>query len=226
MCLIFKDLMEILGFSQVEDEEHINTPTEDVVLFDGKVSFPNLEKLILHDLPKLREIWHHQLPLDMASPTSTESFYNLQILEVYNCPSLLNLIPSHLILSFDNLKEMVVDNREVLKHVFDLQGLDGNIRILPRLESLRLEALPKLRCVVCNEDEDKNDSVRCLFSSSTTFHKLKFLSITNCGNKVEDEGHINTPMEDVVLFDGKVSFLPYFLFFFILFWEILKKIFH
>ena len=170
-----------------------------------QVSFPNLEKLILHDLPKLREIWHHQLPL--------VSFYNLQILKVYNCPGLLNLIPSHLIQSLDNLKEMVVDNCEVLKHVFDFQGLDGNIRILPRLESLRLEALPKLRRVVCNEDDDKNDSVRCRFSSSTAFHNLKFLSIANCGNKVEDEGHINTPMEDVVLFDGKVNFLPYFFIF-------------
>ena len=175
-----------------------------------QVSFSNLEKLILHDLPKLREIWHHQLPL--------VSFYNLQILKVYNCPGLLNLIPSHLIQSLDNLKEMVVDNCEVLKHVFDFQGLDGNIRILPRLESLRLEALPKLRRVVCNEDDDKNDSVRCRFSSSTAFHNLKFLSITNCGNQVEDEGHINTPMEDVVLFDGKVNFLPYFYFYFSLYY--------
>ena len=96
-----------------------------------QVSFPNLEKLILHNLPKLREIWHHQHP--------PESFYNLQILEVYNCPSLLNLIPSHLIQRFDNLKKLEVDNCEVLKHVFDLQGLDENIRILPGLESLRLK---------------------------------------------------------------------------------------
>ncbi|XP_034706661.1 probable disease resistance protein At4g27220 isoform X2 [Vitis riparia] len=173
---------------------------EDVVLFDGKVSFPNLEKLILHDLPKLREIWHHQHP--------PESFYNLQILEVYNYPGLLNLIPSHLIQRFGNLKEIKVKYCKVLKHVFDFQGLDKNIRILPRLESLQLNSLPKLRRVVCNEDDDKNDSVRCLFSSSTAFHNLKFLSITNCGNKVEDEGHINTPMEDVVLFYGKLSFPP------------------
>ena len=170
-----------------------------------QVSFPNLEKLILHYLPKLREIWHHQHP--------PESFYNLQILEVYNCPSLLNLIPSHLIQRFDNLKKLEVDNCEVLKHVFDLQGLDGNIRILPRLESLWLKALPKLRRIVCNEAEDKNDSVRCLFSSSIPFHNLKFLSIEDCGNEVEDEEHINTPTEDVVLFDRKVSFLPYFFIF-------------
>ena len=184
-----------------------------------QVSFPNLEKLILHDLPKLREIWHHQLPLG--------SFNNLKILEVHNCSSLFNLIPSHLTQRLDNLEELEVNNCEVLKHVFDLQGLDRNIRILPRLEFLKLNVLPKLRRVVCNEDEDKNDSVRCLFSSSIPFYNLKFLSIEDCGNEVEDEEHINTPTEDVVLFDGKVSFLPYFfLFFLILFWEILKKIFY
>ncbi|KAJ9682205.1 hypothetical protein PVL29_018199 [Vitis rotundifolia] len=166
--------------------------------FSYQVSFPNLEKLILYNLPKLREIWHHQLPLG--------SFYNLQILRVYNCQGLLNLIPSHLIQRFDNLKEMDVDNCEVLKHVFDLQGLDENIRILPRLESLWLWTLPKLRRVACNEDEDKNDSVRCLFSSFTASHNLKFLYIKDCGNKVEDEEHVNTLREDVVLFDGKVSF--------------------
>ena len=170
-----------------------------------QVSFTNLEKLRLYNLPKLREIWHHQLPLG--------SFYNLKILEVQNCSSLFNLIPSHLIQRRDNLKELKVNNCEVLKHVFDLQGLDENITILPRLESIELWMLPKLRRVVCNEDEDKNDSVRCLFSSSIPFDNLKFLSIEDCGNEVEDEEHINTPTEDVVLFDRKVSFLPYFFIF-------------
>ena len=170
-----------------------------------QASFPDLENLILYDLSKLREIWHHQLPLG--------SFNNLKILEVHNCSSLFNLIPSHLTQRLDNLEELEVNDCKVLKHVFDLQGLDGNIRILPRLESLRLNSLPKLRRVVCNEDEDKNDSVRCLFSSSIPFYNLKFLSIEDCGNEVEDEEHINTPTEGVVLFDRKVSFLPYFFIF-------------
>ena len=170
-----------------------------------QASFPDLENLILYDLSKLREIWHHQLPLG--------SFNNLKILEVHNCSSLFNLIPSHLTQRLDNLEELEVNNCEVLKHVFDLQGLDGNIRILPKLESLQLKALPKLMRVVCNEDEDKNDSVRCLFSSSIPFHNLKFLYIEDCGNEVEDEEYINTPTKDVVLFYGKVSFLPYFFIF-------------
>ncbi|KAJ9682200.1 hypothetical protein PVL29_018194 [Vitis rotundifolia] len=206
--LELRELPELMNFSsKVEDTSSTSLTSNarsegngdfHMSFFSYQVSFTNLEELTLGDLPKLREIWHHQLP--------PQSFYNLQILKVYNCPGLLNLIPSHLIQRFDNLKAMDVDNCEVLKHVFDLQGLDENIRILPRLESLCLWTLPKLRRVVCNEDEDKNDSVMCLFSSSTVFHNLKFLSIENCGNKVEDEEHINTPTEDIVLFDGNVSF--------------------
>ncbi|KAL6324451.1 hypothetical protein AAG906_013055 [Vitis piasezkii] len=53
--------------------------------FSHKVSFPKLEELTLKDLPKLKDIWHHQLPF--------ESFSNLQILRVYECPYLLNLVP-------------------------------------------------------------------------------------------------------------------------------------
>ncbi|RVW87891.1 hypothetical protein CK203_039689 [Vitis vinifera] len=91
----------------------------------------------------------------MASPTSTWVLLQFANPKSLLCPCLLNLIPSHLIQRFDNLKEMDVDNCEALKHVFDLQGLDENIRILPRLESLWLWTLPKLRRVVCNEDEDR-----------------------------------------------------------------------
>ncbi|KAL6324386.1 hypothetical protein AAG906_012990 [Vitis piasezkii] len=181
--LKLRNLPELMNFNyfgsnlEMTSQETCSQGNPDIHMpfFSYQVSLPNLEKLMLHGLPKLREIWwHHQLPLG--------SFYNLQILEILNCPSLLNLIPSHLIQSFDNLKELKVAYCEVLKHVFDLQGLDGNIRILPGLESLRLKALPKLRRVVCNEDDDKNDSVRCLFSSSTAFYNLKFLSIKDCGN--------------------------------------------
>ena len=85
-----------------------------------QVSFPNLEKLILNDLSKLKDIWHHQLLFG--------SFYNLQILRVYKCPCLLNLIPSHLIHNFQNLKEMDVQDCKLLEHVIVPQGIDEILR--------------------------------------------------------------------------------------------------
>ncbi|WKA03412.1 hypothetical protein VitviT2T_021521 [Vitis vinifera] len=169
--------------------------------FSYRVSFPNLEKLELNDLPKLKEIWHHQLPFG--------SFYNLQILSVYKCPCLLNLISSHLIQSFQNLKKIEVGDCKVLENVFtfDLQGLDRNVGILPKLETLKLKGLPRLRYITCNEN--KNNSMRYLFSSSMLmdFQNLKCLSIINCANEDKEEGYVDTPIEDVVLFDEKDSFL-------------------
>ncbi|KAL6323834.1 hypothetical protein AAG906_005828 [Vitis piasezkii] len=162
------------------------------------VSFPNLEKLEFTHLPKLKEIWHHQ--------PSLESFYNLEILKVFYCSCLVNLVPSYLIQRFDNLKKINVYDCKVLEYTFDLQGLDENVEILPKLETLELQILPRLRYIICNED--KNDGMRCLFSSSTLmdFQNLKCLSIQDCAYENNEEGHVNTPIEDIVLFGGKVSF--------------------
>ena len=170
-----------------------------------QVSFPNLEKLEFTHLPKLKEIWHHQ--------PSLESFYNLEILEVLHCSCLLNLIPSYLIQRFNNLKKIHVYGCKVLEYTFDLQGLDENVEILPKLETLKLHKLPRLRYIICNED--KNDGMRCLFSSPTLmdFQNLKCLSIQDCAYENNEEGHVNTPIEDIVLFGEKVSFLPYFFIF-------------
>ena len=160
-----------------------------------QVLFSNLEKLELCWLVELNEIWHHRLPHD--------SFSNLRILTVRDCKSLLNIIPCHLIQSFNNLKEIKVGWCSNLKHVFDLQGCDTYGEILPKLEILELHNLNELKGIICNNEE--NDDTRGLFSPSMplTFQNLKCLSIDNCGEEVE---------EDVVLFGEKVSFLQFYLF--------------
>ena len=169
-----------------------------------QVLFSNLKKLRLFYLKELKEIWHHQLPND--------SFSNLQILIVEKCDSLLNIIPCHLIQSFKNLKEINVGWCENLKHVFDLQGCDTYGEILPKLEILKLEFLKKLKgIIICNNEE--NDNTRGLFSPSLpmTFQNLKCLSINSWGEKVEDGGNVNIPIEEhEVLFGEKVSFLRFF----------------
>ncbi|RVW64550.1 Disease resistance protein [Vitis vinifera] len=132
--------------------------------FSYQVSFPNLKKLEFTNLPKLKEIWHHQPSLE---------FNNLKKIDVYGC--------------------------KVLEYAFDLQGLDENVEILPKLETLELQRLPRLRYIICNED--KNDGMRCLFSSPMLmdFQNLKCLTIQDCTYDNE-EGHVNTPIEDIVLF--------------------------
>lgn len=163
----------------------------------------------LNGLPKLKEIWHHQLPL--------EFFYNLRILSVCNCPCLVNLVSYHLIQSLQNLKEINVQHCEVLEYVFDLRGLNGDVEIFPKLEILNLKTLPKLRHIICNEDK------RCLFFPSTSkdFYSLKEVHVC----RMQDKRDVITSLHDAMHFNEKVSFLPYFLFFLtLLSWSIDRDI--
>ena len=138
-----------------------------------QVSFPNLEVVALVYVPKVKDIWPHQLPFG--------SFCNLQILRVYNCPCLLNLVPSHLIRNFQNLKEIDVQDCKLLEHVIILQGIDGNVEILSKLETLKLVSLPRLRYI-----KDGNDSMKyvCSLLTLMNIQNLKELHISNC--RMED----------------------------------------
>ena len=146
-----------------------------------------------------KKIWHSQHRFSDK----------LRILRVYNCPRLANLIPSHLIHNFQNLKELDVYDCEVLEYVFDHQGLNRDDEILPKIEILQLEELPKLRLTFY---EDKKDNM--LYHSSlfkfTALEHIKEIRITNCGNPL----------------DEKVSFLPYFFLFFLMPLEIFRDIYH
>ena len=136
----------------------------------------------------LKKIWHPQHKFSDK----------LQILTVGTCPRLANLIPSHLIHNFQNLKELVVSNCKVLEYVFDHQGLNRDDGILPKIEILKLDRLPKLRLTFY---EDKNDNMpyHSSLSKFTALEHIKELHIINCGNPL----------------DEKVSFLPYFFCFFL-----------
>ena len=138
----------------------------------------------------LKTIWHPQLSL--------KSLDKLQILRVYTCPCLINLVPSHLMQSLQNLKEVIMNDCEVLERVFGHGKPNGDNIILPNIEILRLRKPPKLSYLL---DRGNNDNMRYLLSSSKLkeFHHLKELYIIECGMPL----------------DKKVSFLPYFLFFLI-----------
>ena len=147
----------------------------------------------------LKKIWHPQHKFSDK----------LRILSVCTCPRLANLIPSHLIHSFQNLKELVVYNCEVLEYVFDHQGLNRDDGILPKIEILKLQELPKLRLTFY---EDKNDNMPyhlSLFKFMALEH-IKELHIINCGKPL----------------DEKVSFLLYFFLFFLMRLEIFRDIYH
>ena len=135
----------------------------------------------------LKKIWHPQHKFSDK----------LRILSLRNCPRLASLIPSHLIHNFQNLKELVVYDCEVLEYVFDHQGLNIDDGILLKIEILKLMELPNLRLSFY---EDKNDNMPYHLSlfKFTALEHVKKLHIINCGKPL----------------DEKVSFLPYIFFVF------------
>ena len=82
---------------------------------------------------------------------------------------------------------------EVLEYVFDHQGLNRDDELLPKIEILRLEKLPKLR-LTFYEDQNDNMPYHLSLSKFTALEHIIELHIINCGNPL----------------DEKVSFLPYF----------------
>ena len=70
---------------------------------------------------------------------------------------------------------------ELLELVIILQEIDGNVEILPKLETLKMENLPRLRWI-----KDGNDSMK-YFSSLVTVMNIQYLKelhITYC--RMED----------------------------------------
>ena len=90
--------------------------------------------------------------------------------------SLVKLFPPSLLQNLEELKVKICDN---LEHVFDLEGLnvdDGHIGLLPKLESLNLNGLPKLRHI-CNWGSSTNDHFPSASLGNIIFPKLNGMSL-------------------------------------------------
>ncbi|RVW64546.1 putative disease resistance protein [Vitis vinifera] len=132
-------------------------------------AFPLLESLDLERLNNLKEVWHGPIPVGSFGPKGVPLFMSTQSYPIF------------LIKSFQNLKKIKVAYCEVLEHVIVLQGIDGNVEIFPKLETLKLEYLPRLRWT-----EEGNNSRRYISSPLILMNiqNLKKLHIINC--RMED----------------------------------------
>ena len=88
--------------------------------------------------------------------------------------SVVKLFPSILL---QNLEELIVENCDNLEQLFDLEGLnvdDGHVELLPKLESLNLNDLPKLRHI-CNWGSSTNDHFPSASLGNIIFPKLNVM---------------------------------------------------
>ncbi|TXG75698.1 hypothetical protein E1A91_1Z023300v1 [Gossypium mustelinum] len=86
------------------------------VLFNNKSAFPNLEKIKISNLKKIKRIWYNQLHMN--------SFSMLKELIVKECDVLLNIFPSFLMGILQRLEKLIVTDCASLEQVFQMQGLD------------------------------------------------------------------------------------------------------
>ncbi|XP_031247968.1 uncharacterized protein LOC116105696 [Pistacia vera] len=148
---------------EVNLEKHI---TDINPLFNEKVAFPSLEKMILLHLDNMKLIWHNQLYGD--------SFSKLKEVRVEFCEKLMTIVPSNStkgLLTFHNLETLTIKNCWNMKILFPVsiatgllqlkklwisscglgeivakEEVDGTPRFLfPQLTHLKLDSLPKLK---------------------------------------------------------------------------------
>ncbi|TYI58607.1 hypothetical protein E1A91_D11G372100v1 [Gossypium mustelinum] len=167
-----------------------NDTSIDGVLFNKKVAFPNLQKIVLSHLGNMKRIWYNQF--------SSGSFSNLKELIVEHCDVLSNIFSPFLLEDFQKLEKLIVTDCVSLEEVFHLQGLniEETYVVDSQLRNMTLGRLPTLKHV-WNNDFNENISfkylqhvhvwecwsLKTLFPSSIAKHlrQLESLKVKCCG---------------------------------------------
>ncbi|XP_017977195.1 PREDICTED: uncharacterized protein LOC18599617 isoform X5 [Theobroma cacao] len=140
------------GIERNEDDLHILT-----AFFSDKVAFPNLEKVTISHLRKVKRLWFNQLHAD--------SFCKMKELKVEFCDELLNIFPSFVLGVLHKLEILRVTDCGSLEEVFQHQAQGLEIKdtcvVAFQLKELILFRLPKLKHV-WNKDPQGNISFQTL----------------------------------------------------------------
>lgn len=162
----------------------------------------------------VEKLWHNNYP--------TKSFCEMEYLTLSNNNKLLNVISSNMIIRFNKLKKITLEQCEVLNEIFNLEDDKPNDNIeelLPQLQELALSNLRSFTRVWNKEPQvsffpnlTSLQFVHCptlqsLFSISSTknLQNLKSLKLCNC-DKVEEVISIDN-REDITISFPKMECL-------------------
>ncbi|XP_031263112.1 probable disease resistance protein At4g27220 [Pistacia vera] len=132
------------------------------------LTFHNLEELGIYDNYNLVELCHGQPP--------AQSFSKLKVLRVRRCHMMLNVVPSHLLQSFQNLQTFTVRDCGSLVYIFDCKDIkiaEGETKLLSSFENLRLESLPELSHIWKGDHQ------------SISLHNLKKVVLWSCNKLIK-----------------------------------------
>ncbi|GKV47929.1 hypothetical protein SLEP1_g54780 [Rubroshorea leprosula] len=156
-CLALKTFISsfIFGDMIASSENVKNTCT--LSLFDAKVVFPKLERLVIEHVKSLNKIWNDQLEVD--------SFCQLTLVSVVSCEKLMNIFPFSMVERLQRLDKLQIQNCDSLEEILESPELG-----VSRSQAQKAITLPLLEIVTCLEDGVKDGIV---------FSKLKYLQL--CG---------------------------------------------
>ncbi|XP_065856411.1 uncharacterized protein [Euphorbia lathyris] len=156
-------LRTFVSTSNEVGQQHDSSTT----LFDEKVDFPNLYKLMISGAQRLEVIWGNEL--------SEDSFCKLRELRVKNAEEVVKVFPPNLEFTrFQNLEGLYIYDCDVLTEVFDIRALidvkieRGGIAV-SQLKELEVFNTPNLKHV-WNEDP----------KGIVDFNNLSLLDIREC----------------------------------------------
>ncbi|KAL3729904.1 hypothetical protein ACJRO7_026973 [Eucalyptus globulus] len=201
----------VVHLTQIEELEVRSCDSLEVVFklqplnpLDGHlVAYLPLKRLKLDELPKLKCVWDNELHDQVK-------FQCLRFVTVSGCKSLTSLFPTSVVVHLTQLEELELRSCNSLEVVFKLQPLnplDGHLVADLPLKRLKLNGLPKLKCVWDKElhsqvkfqclrfvTVSKCKSLTSLFPASVVIHltQLEELEISECGivKLIEKEGPI------------------------------------
>nr|XP_023926556.1 disease resistance protein At4g27190-like [Quercus suber] len=135
--LKLRKLFKLKGFLSVVDS---------LVLFNGKVVFPNLEELEIKGMDSMKMIWSNQLISDCFI-----TFAKLCTIKIWHCSSLKSVFPTTVAQALKQLENLMISNCAVVEEIVAKEeGIEEGIERttlfeFPQLKTLTLEELPELK---------------------------------------------------------------------------------
>ncbi|KAF3948771.1 hypothetical protein CMV_025266 [Castanea mollissima] len=130
--------LKIEDCNSVEEVFEVRGENVDEICDKGSTQ---LRHLTLINLPKLKHVW-------TSDPEAILTFQNLRRVEVSKCKTLKSLFPVSVAKSLEHLESLHINDCGLMEEIVALEeGLETKTKfVFPRITSLTLQSLPKLKC--------------------------------------------------------------------------------
>ncbi|XP_039173485.1 disease resistance protein At4g27190-like [Eucalyptus grandis] len=150
-------------FQEAWSQDHVKSSS--IALFNQEVAFPSLETLEIVCINNIERIWDNQVAMDSMQNLKSlyveacdklkcvwnrelhcqVKFQYLRSIRVSKCKGLTTLFPALVARDLMQLEELNIDNCGIVE-LIEKEGLIPKV-VFPRLTSLKLEHLTKLKCI-------------------------------------------------------------------------------